>query len=294
MSMLGRLVAHVRSAVAAPMRSASTLSVRLHPSTYFAFQRGVPSRGVATMRSTSTLPTLTKQCKGVCASAPRIQTGQCYRTLCNTRGAGWGMANPALRACARRFPSSSVYLAQPVRTKATALVQISKSIRPLMYITAASAVVAVGAYMVYRTTVFMGSLNFKHITKFGFYLGGVFSTLLVFGIALLWRKYGMLHPDRLHQCVLTRIAGNRLVMDKLGANLYSSKFRAYYATGGFQLKRKFFVLPFISYQPRGLQLLFQLQGSKSSAMCSVDAYATGRSKDVMLKSLALDFDDGDR
>ena len=70
----------------------------------------------------------------------------------------------------------------------------------------------------FKTSLFMGSLTFKHVTYFGFYLGGITTALFTLGMVVLYRRYCGLHPEVLHKEVLRRISKAPVVVEKFGTS----------------------------------------------------------------------------
>lgn len=83
-------------------------------------------------------------------------------------------------------------------------------------------VVGIAGYLMFKTSLFMSSLTFKHVTYFGFYLGGITTTLVVLGLAVLYRRYCGLHPEALYKDVLRRVSQTPVVVEKFG-ELFSSQ-----------------------------------------------------------------------
>ncbi|EGD78770.1 hypothetical protein PTSG_01747 [Salpingoeca rosetta] len=168
---------------------------------------------------------------------------------------------------------------------------VKQKTRRVLLISAGVAGVGVVGYLMFKTSSFMSSLTFKHVTYFGFYLGGITTGLAVVGFAILYRRYCGLHPEALYKDVLRRVSKTPVVVDKFGGRMSVGQFKAYAPTGGLILDTTKW-LPRIKHEKSGLQMMFQLHGPKDSAMCSIEAQAAGASHKI--SSLALDFTDGQR
>lgn len=83
-------------------------------------------------------------------------------------------------------------------------------------ITAGALGVGIIGYGMYRTTQFMSSLTFVHVSSFGFYVGGVVSAGLMLGAFYLARRYTSVQPDQLFNDALRRVTKHPAIKKELG------------------------------------------------------------------------------
>jgi hypothetical protein len=77
----------------------------------------------------------------------------------------------------------------------TAIKRFKSQAKVGLYATAGVSLVVGAGYAVYKTSSFMASLNFTHVTSFGFYLGGIASGGIVLASAAMFRRLRGVHPE---------------------------------------------------------------------------------------------------
>eukprot|EP00054_Salpingoeca_dolichothecata_P035558 m.5705 g.5705 ORF g.5705 m.5705 type:complete len:283 (+) comp5602_c0_seq2:84-932(+) len=149
-------------------------------------------------------------------------------------------------------------------------------------------------YMIYRVSAFFSRLSLIDVTGFGFFCGGIVTTLLGVSLFLFGRRFLSMHPEAVYKEVMQRVTSDALVKHRLGSNIMPGKFKAYAYKGGliFDARKSVLGVPCPRFETPGLEMIFQLQGSNMGAMVSVDALNSKRHPEFL--SLAVDFADGDR
>eukprot|EP00050_Salpingoeca_kvevrii_P011301 m.14345 g.14345 ORF g.14345 m.14345 type:complete len:246 (+) comp3362_c0_seq1:1633-2370(+) len=214
---------------------------------------------------------------------------------------------PLVRSCAaaavRQLPTaagtSALALARPqLRSMAT----VKQPLHRRMHIIARRSLIIGGvvvvtggaAWILYRVSRYMSSLNFYHVSTFGAYVGGIVTSAAIFAGFFIYRRFTAVHPEELFRETFRKVSTNPAILARMGTGkVQPGRFKAFSNTGGIHLDRSSW-LPRPRIEPMGLQLIYQLVGKDSAtAMVSVSTMRCPGRK-YRIKSLVVDFVDGQR
>jgi len=123
-----------------------------------------------------------------CAQLPRVAVARLHVPV----SASFPRSKPLLLAHALR---PSLRRASTAKRVTAALTRFKSQAKVGLYATAGVGLIAGASYAVYKTSIFMATLNFTHVTSFGFYLGGLASGGIVLATAAMFRRLRGVHPE---------------------------------------------------------------------------------------------------
>ncbi|KJE91417.1 hypothetical protein CAOG_02552 [Capsaspora owczarzaki ATCC 30864] len=129
-------------------------------------------------------------------------------------------------------------------------------------------------------------MSFVDSGKLGFYAGGLLTTAAFYGLGAFWRRHSSITPSALVKVLNSQLQKNPRVIEKLGADLRPAKFTAYAYSGGLRYGKDVEGWFPVAYSTPVLELMYQLNGNKSSAMVSTKV--SKKNGQLVYHSLALD------